>query len=228
MVSHRMTAIAPPSHHWIPRARKRGTNFSLPSRVSSNSYRGPKIPCRASTTKWVIIRASTCSQLLILAQAAEVGGIQALCKFQAPRYVPLYGSISYTEVSTKIAVSEDRLKHLIRIAAVCSDFLAETKHGEVEHSENSRIWQLDPLMSTGMEVMLDHLPSSSFKLGEVCVNDPVDEKREVCGFSLARQQPLYSYPEAYPKKDGNLRCACVPRQRKVATLPYKNTMIGMH
>jgi hypothetical protein len=110
----------------------------------------------------------------------------------------LYGSISYADLSKKVGVSEDRLKHLVRIAAVCSNFLAETADAEVKHSDNSLIWQLDPLAATGMEVMLDHLPSSSFKLGEVCIQDPLDEKQEVCGFSLARQQPLFSYLETHP------------------------------
>ncbi|ETI28470.1 hypothetical protein G647_00919 [Cladophialophora carrionii CBS 160.54] len=131
-------------------------------------------------------------------KTAEAGVIQALCQLQVPRYVPLYGSISYADLSKKVGVSEDRLKHLIRIAAVCSNFLAETEDGQVKHSDNSLIWQLDPLAATGMEVMLDHLPSSSFKLGDVCTQDPMDEKQEVCGFSLARQQPLYLYLETHP------------------------------
>ena len=97
----------------------------------------------------------------------------------------MYGAIPYTELSKRVRVSEDRLKHLVRIAAVCSNFLGETDDGQVTHSENSLIWQLDPLAASGMEVMLDHLPLSSFKLGEVCIQDPMDEEQEVCGFSLA-------------------------------------------
>ncbi|EXJ86617.1 hypothetical protein A1O3_03570 [Capronia epimyces CBS 606.96] len=131
-------------------------------------------------------------------KSAEAGVIQALCKLQVPRHVPLEGSISYTDLSARVGVSADRLKHLVRIAAVCSNYLAETETGEVQHSNNSVIWQLDPLMANGMEVMLDHLPSSSFKLGEVCTQDPTDEKETVCGFSLARNQPLYEYLETNP------------------------------
>ncbi|EHY54589.1 hypothetical protein HRR83_004288 [Exophiala dermatitidis] len=131
-------------------------------------------------------------------KSAEAGVVQALCQLQIPRHVPLDGSISYEELSAKVGVSTDRLKHLVRVAAVCSNFLAETASGEVKHSNNSIIWQLDPLMANGMEVMLDHLPSSSFKLGDVCIEDPTDEKETVCGFSLARGQPLYEYLENHP------------------------------
>lgn len=92
---------------------------------------------------------------------------------------------------------------MVRIAAVCSNFLAETEDGQVRHSENSLIWQLDPLVATGMEVMFDHLPQSSFKLADVCAQDPTDEKQEVCGFSLARDQPLYSYLETHPVEGRN-------------------------
>ena len=133
-------------------------------------------------------------------QAAEAGVVQALCKLEVPKHVPLYGSISYADLSSKITVSETRLKHLVRSAAVCLNFLAETADGNVEHSDTSRIWQLDPQMAAGMEVMLDHLPSSSFKLVESCVKDPTDEKQEISGFSLARQQPLFAYLESHPKE----------------------------
>ena len=140
---------------------------------------------------------------LTLFQSAEAGVIQALCQLQVPKYVPLYGAISYADLAKRAGISEDRLKHLVRIAAVCSNFLAETEDGQVRHSENSLIWQLDPLIATGMEVMLDHLPTSAFKLGEVCAKDPTDEKQEVCGFSLARDQPLYSYLETHPIEGRN-------------------------
>lgn len=115
-----------------------------------------------------------------------------------PQSVPLDGSISYTDLSAKVGLSEDRLKHLVRNAAVCSNYLAETETGEVTHSPNSSIWQLDPSMANGMEIMLNHLPSSSFKLGEVCVQDPFDEEEKVDGFSLARGAPLFQYLESNP------------------------------
>jgi hypothetical protein len=129
--------------------------------------------------------------------------IQALCRLRIPSLVPLYGTISYCELSNKASISEDRLKHLVRIAIVCSNFLSETSDGQVTHSENSRIWQLDPLTASGMEVMLDHLPASAFKLGEVCVQDPTDEKQDTCGFSLSHNQPLYAYLEAHPEEGRN-------------------------
>ena len=124
--------------------------------------------------------------------------IQALCQLKVPQSVPLEGAISYADLSAKVGVSQDRLKHLIRTAAVCSNYLGETEAGQVTHSENSAIWQLDPLMANGMEVMLDHLPASSFKLGDVCTQDPGDEKEKICGFSLVRDQPLYEYLEKHP------------------------------
>lgn len=112
--------------------------------------------------------------------------------------MPLEGSISYADLSTKVGVSEDRLKHLIRNAAVCSNYLRETEDGDVAHSPNSSIWQLDPMMANGMEVMLNHLPSASFKLGEVCTRDPNDEQENIDGFSLARGAPLFQYLETNP------------------------------
>jgi hypothetical protein len=110
----------------------------------------------------------------------------------------LTGSVTYQELSEKTGVSEDRLKHLVRIAAVCSNFLTETENDEVTHSDISRIWQVDPTTATGMQAMLDRLPEASYKLGEVCTQDPSDDKSEVCGFSLARDQPLYACLESHP------------------------------
>lgn len=54
------------------------------------------------------------------------------------------------------------------------------------------------MMANGMEVMLNHLPSSSFHLGEVCTRDPNDEQERVDGFSLARGAPLFEYLESNP------------------------------
>jgi hypothetical protein len=107
-------------------------------------------------------------------------------------------SISYSDLSTKVNVSEDRLKHLVRNAAVCSHYLAENDKGEVKHTSNSAIWQLDPMMANGMEVMLNHLPESSFRLGDVCKRDPSDENEQISGFSLARDRPLFEYLEKNP------------------------------
>ncbi|KEF58055.1 uncharacterized protein A1O9_05978 [Exophiala aquamarina CBS 119918] len=131
-------------------------------------------------------------------RSAEAGVVQALCQLEVPRSIPLEGSISYADLSAKVGVSQDRLKHLIRNAAVCSNYLRETANGEVAHSPNSSIWQLDPMMANGMEVMLNHLPSSSFHLGEVCTRDPNDEQERVDGFSLARGAPLFEYLESNP------------------------------
>lgn len=108
------------------------------------------------------------------------------------------GSISYHDLSAKVNVSEDRLRHLIRIAALCSNYLAETETGQVTHSPNSSIWQLDPMMANGMEVMLNHLPMSSFRLGDVCTIDPTDDADKVDGFTLARGEPLFQYLESHP------------------------------
>lgn len=124
--------------------------------------------------------------------------VQALCQLEVPQSVPLEGSISYADLSAKVGVVQDRLQHLIRNAAVCSNYLRETENGEVAHSPNSAIWQLDPMMANGMEVMLNHLPSSSFQLGEVCTRDPTDEQEKVDGFSLARGAPLFEYLESNP------------------------------
>jgi 6-hydroxytryprostatin B O-methyltransferase len=124
--------------------------------------------------------------------------VQALCQLEVPQSVPLEGSISYADLSAKVGVAQDRLQHLIRNAAVCSNYLRETENGEVAHSPNSAIWQLDPMMANGMEVMLNHLPSSSFQLGEVCTRDPTDEQERVDGFSLARGAPLFEYLETNP------------------------------
>lgn len=124
--------------------------------------------------------------------------VQALCQLQVPHAVPLEGSISYPELSAKVNVSEDRLKHLIRIAAICSNFLTETENGDVAHSPNSAIWQLDPTMANGMEVMMNHLPPSAYRLGDVCTQDPVDEDEKLSGFSLARGEPLFQYLETHP------------------------------
>jgi 6-hydroxytryprostatin B O-methyltransferase len=90
------------------------------------------------------------------------------------------------------------LKHLVRNAIVCSGFLSETSDGQVAHSRASSIWYLDPLMAGGMEVMLDHLPESSFNLGSVNVKDTTDTNEALCGFSNARGKPLYQYLEHNP------------------------------
>lgn len=131
-------------------------------------------------------------------QSAETGVIQALCQLKVPHNVPQDGSVSYCELAKKINLDEDRLKHLVRNAIVCSGFLAETEHGELKHSPTSSIWYLDPLMAGGMEVMLDHLPESSFNLGQVCVKDSTDTNEQLCGFSNARGEPLYQYLEHHP------------------------------
>ncbi|KIV88992.1 hypothetical protein PV10_08613 [Exophiala mesophila] len=131
-------------------------------------------------------------------KSAEAGVVQALCQLGVPKAVPLDGSISYHELSAKVNVSEDRLRHFIRIAALCCNYLAETETGQVTHSPNSSIWQLDPMMANGMEVMLSHLPISSFRLGDVCTTDPTDEAEKVDGFTLARGEPLFQYLESHP------------------------------
>ena len=90
------------------------------------------------------------------------------------------------------------MKHLVRNAIVCSDYLTETENGEVAHSRASSIWYLDPMMAGGMEVMLDHLPESSFNLGPVNKKDITDTDEALCGFSNARGKPLYQYLEHNP------------------------------
>jgi 6-hydroxytryprostatin B O-methyltransferase len=131
-------------------------------------------------------------------KSAETGVIQALCQLKVPHNIPQGGSVSYADLAKKINLDEDRLKHLARNAIVCSGFLAETENGELTHSRNSAIWHLDPLMAGGMEVMLDHLPESSFNLGKVCIKDGTDTNEGLCGFSNARSAPLYQYLETNP------------------------------
>ncbi|KAI9878504.1 MAG: hypothetical protein M1823_006948, partial [Watsoniomyces obsoletus] len=131
-------------------------------------------------------------------RSAETGVIQALCQLKVPHNVPQEGSISYADLAKKTNLDEDRLKHLVRNAIVCSGYLAETDKGEVAHSRTSSIWYLDPMMAGGMEVMLDHLPESSFNLGQVCVKDTTDTDEALCGFSNARGKPLYQYLEHNP------------------------------
>jgi hypothetical protein len=149
----------------------------------SSSCWAQRTLCKAGTTKWVGLKSVWPLTSANASQGTEVGVVQALCKLQVPRCVLLIGFVTYQELSEKASVCEDRLKHLVRIAAVCSEFLAETANDEVTHSDISHVWQPDPTMATGMQVKLDHLPEASYKLGEVCAQDPSDERSDICGFN---------------------------------------------
>ncbi|TAQ84671.1 hypothetical protein B7494_g7015 [Chlorociboria aeruginascens] len=123
-----------------------------------------------------------------------------LCHFRILSFIPLHGSVPYSELATVASVPEMQLKSIARMAML-SNFLVEPIPGEIAHNATSTLLVTNPgLLDWALYLAEVSVPSAS-RIAEATERWGATEKKNETPFNIVRDtdMPFLDYVGKSPE-----------------------------
>ncbi len=126
-----------------------------------------------------------------------VGTMQVLCHFNVPQNVPLQGSISLSELSTRTGLRENLLLRFVRMAAA-NYYFTEPRPGLVAHTAWSKTIAVDEKMRACIWFRHAEMMPTVAKLVEAVEKFPDSDEPQETAFHIAFGDTFFDYKEKHP------------------------------